>query len=1019
MPKPKSARAKKETAVTDPAAAEPAAAGPAAEPATAGPADAGSVVIPENTLAFPVVGIGASAGGLAAFEAFFTALSAESDPGAAFVVVQHLSPDHKSLLSELIRRYSKLPVFDVVDGLAVQKNCIYVMPPACDMALLNGTLQLLEPSAPHGHRLPIDFFFASLAHDQGERSIGIILSGTGSDGTHGSRLIKDEGGMIMIQTPGTTEFSGMPESVLASGVVDYELPAAEMPAELISFLRSGKVLQQHPQTFVIPKAESSLRKIFVLLRAQTGHDFSQYKSSTIYRRIERRMAVNQIEQLDEYVRYLQHRPPEVDCLFRDMLLGVTGFFRDVEAFKALEENAIPKIFCRKEMDGDVIRVWSTGCSTGEEAYSIAILLQEGMERLGKSFRVQLFATDIDSRAVAFARSGIYPEGISATVSPARLSRYFVQEKESGAYRIHKTIRDMVVFSVQDVIKDPPFSRLDLLICRNLLIYLNSELQKKLIPLFHFTLLPEGFLFLGTSESIGDFSNLFSAVDTKAKLYQRKQDLHFAQRAGIGRFLPPLSAPESVPLLTAGSRSARADRFSLRELTEQAFLRHMSPSCALVNNTGDILYICGHTGIYLEPAQGEAGINNILKMAREGLQRELTMALRTAVDTLAVVAVPAVQIRHREHFLTVKSTVVPVVTPALAAHDPQMFLVILEELPAAAVPAETPRQWTEGIELTDAGATIASLGEELRKNREYLQSVNEELQSTNEELQSSNEELQSTNEELETSKEEMQSMNEELITVNSELQTKVADLSRASNDMNNLLASTGIGTIFVDHNMHILRYTPTVTRIINLIPSDVGRPVAHTVSNLTGYDRMVADVQSVLDTLTPKEVDVRTTDGFWYSMRILPYRTLDNKIEGAVVTFVEITEIVRTREALQKANEQNRLAVVVRDAYDAVTVQDLDGQTLAWNPGAARMYGWTETEALTMNAVDRIPEVHRDIAREKVQQLCRALVLEPYLSQRLTKDGTVLDVSIISTALVNGKGRVYAIATTERGVYDKN
>jgi two-component system, chemotaxis family, CheB/CheR fusion protein len=978
---------------------------------------------------FPIVGIGASAGGLAAFEAFFAGMPVDVDPDMAFVLVQHLAPDHKSILTDLIRRYTRMTVFEVEDGMVVQPNCAYIIPPNRDMAFLNGSLQLMEPVAPRGQRLPIDFFFRSLAQDQHERAIGIVLSGTGSDGTQGVRAIKGEGGMVMTQHPESTEYDGMPRSALATGLVDYELPPAEMPAQIIAYV--AHAFGPTPsRTIVVPtsKAESALKKIFILLRAQTRHDFSQYKSSTINRRVERRMAVHQIATLDGYVKYLQQTPAEVESLFRDLLIGVTSFFRDPEAFHEIEEQVIPNLFAYKPA-GSVIRVWSAGCSTGEEAYSFAILLAERQAALKQNFQVQVFATDIDSQAIATARVGLYPASIAADLSPERLAAFFTVEADNadgspGAYRIRKSIRDLLVFSEQDVIKDPPFSKLDLISCRNLLIYMGGDLQKKIIPLFHYALNPGGFLFLGTSETVGEFNDLFVTLARKSKLYQRKDDsYHLGQRAAQGRFLLPATALEATfPRSASFAKTTGAGKMSLRELTEQALLQQAAPVAALVNDQGDILYLHGRTGTYLEPEPGEAGVSNILKMAREGLRRDLTTALHTAAAAKRIVRYPGLRVKTNGDFIMVNLTVCPAegTGPAAArlrgvprdALEPSLYLIILEEAP----PSEP---MSSGLPL-DVDARITALKQELRAKEEYLQTANEELETSNEELKSSNEEmqsineeLQSTNEELETSKEELQSVNEELATVNAELQTKVIDLSRINNDMNNLLAGTGIATVFVDLRLRILRFTPAATQIINLILSDVGRPVGHILSNLTGYDRLVADVKTVLDTLIPQEVDVQTTDGKWYLLRIQPYRTMDNVIEGAVITFVDITEIQRAREALQQANDLRRLAVVVRDASDAITVQDLAGRIIAWNPGAVRLYGWSEAEALAMNIRDRIPAGLREEALDKIQQLSRAEILEPYRTRRIAKDGTVVAVSITSTALVNEAGQLYAIATTER------
>ncbi|OYW39279.1 MAG: chemotaxis protein CheR [Hydrogenophilales bacterium 12-61-10] len=979
---------------------------------------------------FPIVGIGASAGGLAAFEAFFSAMPAEVDPGMAFVLVQHLAPDHKSMLTDLIQRYTRMRVFEVEDGMEVRPNCTYIIPPNRDMACLNGTLQLLEPSSPRGQRLPIDFFFRSLAQDQHDRAICIVLSGTGSDGTLGLRAIKGEAGMVMAQAPASAEYDGMPRSAIATGLVDYVLTPAEMPAQLMAYAAHAFGRGSLPAVIPIPKAENALKKVFILLRAQTGHDFSHYKPSTIHRRIERRMAVQQIETLDAYVKYLQQAPSEVNALFRDFLIGVTNFFRDPEAFKAVEEKIIPKLFAGKPA-GAAIRAWSVGCSTGEEAYSLAILLAERQEALKQNFQVQVFATDIDSRAIATARAGLYPASIAADLTPERLARFFTAESDGNAYRIHKTIRDMLVFSEQDVIKDPPFSRLDLISCRNLLIYLDAELQKKLIPLFHYALNPGGFLFLGTSESVSEYGDVFTVVDRKLKLYQRNEEAHGAPRVTLGRFVPPLATMAEGGVPGAG-RAAYVDKLPLRELTERALLNQIAPAAALVNGRGDILYLHGRTGMYLEMAPGEVRVNNILKMAREGLQRELTTALYKAATRKEVVRHAGLRVKTNGHYSLVNLSVRPVQENVDAT---PLYLVTLEEAlpldpflapqPAAHALVAVARSDLPGSERTDldTDSRVAALKQELQAKEAYLQAANEELETSNEELKSSNEEmqsvneeLQSTNEELETSKEELQSVNEELATVNAELQTKVADLSRVNNDMNNLLAGTGIGTVFLDHQLRILRFTPAATQIINLIHSDVGRPVDHLVSNLVKYDSLGEDVKSVLDTLVQKEVEVQTKAGNYYLLRIRPYRTLENVIEGAVITFTEITDIKKAQSALLES--QSRLAVVVRDARDAITVQDLTGRILAWNPEAERMYGWSEAEALAMNIKDMMPPAEREDALAKTQQLSHVESLQPYRVKRITKSGVIVEAWLTATALVNTAGTVYAIATTERAVGSK-
>lgn len=972
---------------------------------------------------FPIVGIGASAGGLAAFEAFFSGMAAADKlPDMAFVLVQHLAPDHKSILTDLIRRFTRMQVSEVEDGVVVKPQCVYIIPPNHDMAFLNGTLHLMEPALPRGQRLPIDFFFRSLAQDQHERAICIVLSGTGSDGTLGMRAIKGEGGMVMAQLPETTEFDSMPRNAIDTGLVDYILPADEMGAQLIAYASHPHGNTARSSNLSSPKSESFLNKIFILLRSQTGHDFSLYKRNTIHRRIERRMAVHQIADLDSYTVFLQSTPVEVEALFRDLLIGVTNFFRDPAAFAELEAKVIPRLFANKP-DSATIRVWTCGCSTGEEAYSIAILLQEQMEKLKKTYNLQLFATDIDSRAIEQARKGLYPTSISADVSPERLARYFTKLADGSAYRINKGIRDLLVFSEQDVIKDPPFSKLDLISCRNMLIYMGSELQKKLIPIFHYALNPDGMLFLGTSETIGDYVQLFSTMDRQSKLYQRKEDLPNARHLSLGRFIPPPVKDTHAPKLS-GLLSSEV-KVSLRVTTERALLERYAPAAVLVSERGEILYIHGNTGRYLELASGEPDMN-ILKMAREGLKRDLSTAMHSVVKHKSPIERPGLCVKTNGHFSTVNLTVLPISDPVT---NFTLYLVVLDEaqtigqnlpIPVISV-AETVDKSIDSDELTTA------LKQELRAKEEYLKSVNEELETSNEELKSSNEEmqsineeLQSTNEELETSKEELQSVNEELATVNTELQTKVFDLSRANNDMNNLLAGTGVGTVFVDFKLLIQRFTPSVTQIIHLILSDVGRPVGHIVSNLVGYDTLVEDIKAVLDGLIPKEVEVQTREGEWFLMRIRPYRTLENVIEGAVITFFDISEIKRMRDALQKANDLHRLAVVVRDSHDAILLQDTEGLILAWNPAAERFYGWNESEALGRNIRELIPEELREKALERIRQLSRNDILEPYRSQRIAKDGTVVEVWLTATALVNDAGQIYAIATTERasGIRDR-
>ena len=888
-------------------------------------------------------------------------MPADTDTGMAFVLVQHLAPDHKSILVDLVKQYTRMQVFEVEDGMSVQPNCTYVIPPNRNLALLNGALHLLEPTAPRGMRLPIDFFFRSLAEDQHERAICIVLSGTGSDGTLGVRAVKGEGGMVMAQLPGSTEYDGMPRSAIATGLVDYVLPPAEMPAQLLAYAAHAFGRRPRPVTAQVTKAADNLSKICVILRAQTGHDFSQYKQNTLVRRVERRMALHQIERSDDYLRFLQESRVEVEALFRDLLIGVTSFFRDPEAFAVLQARVIPRLFANQPASSTV-RIWVCGCSTGEEAYSIAILIQEYLDALKQPVKVQIFATDVDAQAIEQSRSGVFPASIAADMTPERLTRYFTLEPGNAFYRIQKNIRDLLIFSEQDVIKDPPFSKLDLISCRNLLIYMNAELQKKLIPLFHYALNPDGVLFLGTSETVGEHFTLFTALDRKWKIFLRQKESTGAMRPALGEFVSTVTARHLHPAPLGGEARGES-RVNLRTLTEQALLAHYAQAGVLINARGEILHIYGRTGKYLEPAPGDAAVN-ILPMAREGLRRELANALHKAVAQTVMVTYRGLRVRTNGDYIIANLMVQPLVTSSDQT-TPDVFLVIFEEVQAGRT-GDAGDLKPEGVNApeTEAGR-INALEQELRAKEEYLQTTfeemetaNEELKSTNEELQSVNEELQSTNEELETSKEELQSVNEELATVNAELQMKVTDLSRANNDMNNLLAGTGVGTLFVDHQLHIARFTPATTQIINLIQSDIGRPVAHIVSNLVGYDRLVEDVQTVLDTLTSIEAEVQTKNRAWYLMRIRPYRTLENVIEGAVLTFVDVTERKQVEAALQatrselerritestgaaeQSSQQLRreLAAVFAASSAGLALLDADLRYVRVNPPFAAIYG---------------------------------------------------------------------------------
>jgi len=849
---------------------------------------------PEST-PFPIVGIGASAGGLEALEQFFRHVPETC--GMAFVVIQHLDPTHKGVMPELLQRATAMGVVQARDRMKVRPDCVYVIPPNKDMSILHGVLHLFEPTAARGLRLPIDFFLRSLAQDRQEGSIGVILSGMGSDGTMGLRAIKEKAGVALVQEPGSARFDSMPRSVIDAGLADLVAPAELLPGKIIDYLRHTVSISKH-EAVLEEKDQSALEKVLILLRSRTGHDFSMYKKSTVYRRIERRMGIHQIDKIAAYVRYLQENSQEVELLFRELLIGVTSFFRDPAAWELLRDQALPALLAGRS-PGGVIRAWSVGCSTGEEAYSLAMAFMEALKQIkaeGK-FRLQIFATDLDHDAIDKARQGVYPANIAADVSPERLRRFFVQE--GNGYRIGKEIRETVTFAVQNVIMDPPFTRLDILICRNLLIYLTPELQKKLLPLFHYSLNTDGILFLGSAETAGTFTDLFSPLDVKTRLFRRRESILPAE---------PLAFPVvCLPCLPGVPKEMTMQKpaANLQSLADQVLLQHFSPPAVLVNDRGDILYINGRTGKYLEPAAGKANWN-IFAMARDGLRFDLGSAFQKAIRQKEAVTVKGIKVGTNGGTQTVDITVQAIQEPEALRG---MAMIVFCD---AATPTVKKARVRAGADAHD-GARFLELEQELQRarddlqtTREEMQSSQEELKSANEELQSTNEELQSTNEELTTSREEMQSLNEELQTVNAEQQSKMDELARMINDMRNLLNSTEIITVFLDNELNVRRFTSGANKIFKLIPGDVGRPLSDIVSDLD-YPGMIDEAQKVLRTLAFSERQITTTDGRWFSVRIMPYRTMEDVIGGVVITFADITSgktlEAELREEIERLKKQ--------------------------------------------------------------------------------------------------------------------
>jgi two-component system CheB/CheR fusion protein len=898
-------------------------------------------------LTFPIVGIGASAGGLQAVKQFFQHMP--SNCNMAFVIVFHLSPDHQSIAGKIIQETTRMKVIQVTERVPVEPNHVYVISPAQNLSMNDGFLTVSTPEPRRGGHTAIDLFFRDLADVHKERTFCVVLSGSGSDGAVGLSRIKEQRGITIAQSPDDAEFDGMPQAAIATNMVDFILPVVEMPQKIIELWGNARNIElpidddsslhtNAPSTErEAATAEQLVREILAQLRAVTGHDFKHYKRATVLRRIERRLQVTAQPDLHGYYQYLLNHPDENKALLGDMLIGVTNFFRDREAFEALERDVIPQLF---KLDSaaprEEIRVWSAGSSTGEEAYSLTMLLNDQQQTSNSSLKIQVFATDIDERAVAIGRAGSYPQAIVTDVPPSRLRHYFI--KEEGHYRVRKEVREKVLFAKHSLLADPPFSQIDLIVCRNLLIYLDREVQREILQMFHFALNPGGYLFLGSSESADLCPELFSPIDKKNRIFRAKVVTPAARkvpsmpRGGYARFTAfpnPPQAPEPRKL-------------SFSDIHQRALEQIALPSM-IVDTSGDIMHINEDAGRYLRHIAGEM-TRSLVSLAVPELRLELRTALFQTHQT-------GMAVRSRPISLSRDGCNFQVDIRTYPYEDQQTesecVLVVFDEHEVDSQNADL------NPTLLSENQIVANLERELHRTKLQLQNTieqsevsSEELKASNEEMQAINEELRSATEELETSKEELQSINEELLTVNFELKTKVEETDKVNDYLTNLIASTEIATVFVDRELRIKWFTPRATDIFNMLPVDTGRSLLD-ITHRLAYDEMVKDAKTVFETLSTIEREVAGSDGRWYIARLLPYRSSENYIDGMVLTFIDITKRREAEEQLRLGEERMRLAAdKTRDV--AIIILDDDGTVTSWNTGAEVIYGYSKAQAKGQN-----------------------------------------------------------------------
>ena len=950
----------------------------------------------ENT-EHPIVGIGTSAGGLAALKTFLEAVPANS--GMAYVIIQHLDPRHESLTAQLLDPHTDMPVRQAEEGTPVEVDHVYVIPPNAYLTMRDDRLSLSEPVLERGVRMPIDHFFRSLAEARQQAAIGILLTGTGSDGTQGVKAIKGNGGMAMAQDPETAQFDGMVRSAIAAGLVDYVLPVERMPEALIEFARHAP----HLASDAAPLAsdDHGLEAILQVLGELGHHDFNCYKKGSLLRRIARRMALLHMQNMGEYAAYLRDHPDETGQLFQDLLISVTGFFRDPDHFNALEQQVLRRLI-DDQPKREPLRIWVAGCASGEEAYTLGMICLDLMRKQNKTLPLQIFATDINTQALDVARAGTYPEAIAGDISPERLEHYFTRT-DSG-FQVSRELRSYITFAEQNLVADPPYSRLDLISCRNLLIYLQPELQRKLLALFHFALREGGYLFLGGSETVSAGAELFTPVDKQARIYRR---IPAPRRRLMDLPLGMAKRQKDSPRLPTTPRGSEDGGYE--PLIHRRLLSDFTPAAVLVDDQRRIRYSHGPIEHYLRRPPG-VPTDDLFAQAREGLHTKLRTALRQASREGKRVTVHSSRVRDdRGELRRIRMSVEPV-TPADTQEE--LLLVVFEDAPEPTIeiPTDPSAGSLQDTLLRELEQELKTAREEQQRGIEELESSNEELKSANEEVLSMNEELQSANEELETAKEELQSMNEELSTVKTELEAKVAELRSANDDMRNLLAGTEIAMLFLDRQGRIKLFTPATRDLFNIVPADVGRPLTDIAHKMRDRN-LTDDAQNVLRHLTPLEAEVETVDGRWFVERVRPYRTEEDRIGGVVATFVDITERKRAEQT------DRQLATVVRDSNDAIITLDLDGRILTWNRGAERMYDWNEQEVVGRSVLDLMPADRHAEAQDLIQRIEQGRALPSFETQRTAKDGRVLDIWLTATAIAED-GKVRAITTTERDISER-